>query len=215
MSRSFLIVLYIWLFIPVLSAQSDFKKELNIGVSQGMTISRVVFDPIVDQQVVIGYTGGLILRYISEPNLGLQIEAHYLQRGWLDEPKVSGNYQRNQEIIMIPFLTHLYFGKKTKLRLQFSAGPYMAYLLSDSEKNNVADTNEYEDYYGKSIANKIEFGFSGGLSVAFRTKLGIFELQGSYNHSLTNLFKPGDEEFVFLGSRPQTIAISLHYLIKI
>jgi len=180
-----------------------------------MAMSRMAFSPTVDQQLITGYTGGLMLRYITESQLGLQLEANYLQRGWLEEPKTSGTYKRNQEILAFPLMTHLYFGKQTKMRLQFVIGPYMAYLLGDSEKNNVTDTLEYKDYYGKAITRKIEFGYSGGVSVAFRTRLGVFELEGRYNHGLTNLFKPGEEEFIYLGSRPQTIGIAVHYLIRI
>jgi hypothetical protein len=112
-------------------------------------------------------------------------------------------------------MTYIYFGKQTKTRLQFVIGPYFAYLLSDSEIMTVSDSLEYNDYYEKPVARKVEFGFTGGIAVSFRTKLGIFELQGKYNHGLTNLFKPGTEEFIYLGSRPQTVDITLHYLVKI
>jgi len=212
MLKSVSIAIILWLVFLPLSAQPDFRKEFNIGLSQGIAINRVVFDPHVDQQLFIGYAGGLVLRYITEPNLGLQLEVNYLQRGWLEEPKTSGSYERSQEMIAIPVMTHIYFGKQTRTRLQFVVGPYIAYLLKDSEKNMVADTNEYNDYYGKSIAHKFEYGLTGGVAVAYRTRLGIFELQGKYNHGLTNLFKAGEEEFRYLGSRAQTVDISLHYL---
>jgi hypothetical protein len=215
MTRSLFLIFFAWLLAPVLSAQNDFKTEINIGLSQGAGISRVVFYPAVDQGLLVGYTGGLILRTITEPHLGMQLEANYLKRGWTEKYIASGTYRRNQEIITVPVMTYIYFGKLTKTRLQFVIGPYLAYLLSDSEIMTVTDTLDYKDYYGKSVAHKVEFGFSGGIGLSFRTKLGIFELQGKYNHGLTNLFKPGTEEFIYLGCRPQTVDITLHYLVKI
>jgi len=215
MTRFFIFLFFSWLLIPVLSAQTDFKTEINIGVSQGVGLSRVVFYPPVDQGLLIGYTGGLLLRTITEPHLGIQLEVNYLKRGWTEKFILSGDYSRNQEILTVPVMTHIYFGKKTKTRLQFVIGPYIAYLLSDSETMTITDTLEYKDYYGKSVAHNVEFGFSGGVAVSFRTKLGIFELQGKYNHSLTNLFTPGTEEFIYQGCRPQTVDITLHYLVNL
>jgi len=197
-----------------LSGQPDFKRDLNIGFSQGVAISRVSFDPAVDQELFTGYTGGLILRYITEPQLGIQIEANYLQRGWIEETDSSGRYKRSQEVLTFPLMTHFYAGKQTKARLQFVLGPYLAYLLSDSEKNGVNDINIYRDYYGISPTGKIEFGYSAGISVALRTKIGILELDMRYNHALTNLFKPGEKEIEYQGSRPQTVVFGFHYLVS-
>jgi hypothetical protein len=215
MNRFFLSLGFVLLLIPAVSAQNDFQMEINIGLSQGAGLSRVVFYPPVDQGLLTEYTGGLLLRTITEPHLGIQVEANYLKRGWTEKFIASGTYTRNQEILTFPVMTHIYFGKQTKTRLQFVIGPYIAVLLSDSENLTVSDTLEYKDYYGKSLAHKAEFGFSGGVGVSFRTKIGIFELQAKYNHGLTNLFEPGKEEFVYLGSRPQTIDITIHYLVKI
>ena len=75
----------------------------------------------------------LLLRTITEPHLGIQLEANYLKRGWTEKFILSGDYKRNQEILTVPVMTHIYFGKQTKTRLQFVIGPYIAYLLSDSE----------------------------------------------------------------------------------
>jgi hypothetical protein len=61
----------------------------------------------------------------------------------------------------------------------------------------------------------MEIGYLGGISIAYRTSLGIFELQGAYRHSLMNLFKPGTEAFEYNGSRPQSIGITMYYLVRL
>src|SRR4030043_1001046 len=132
MTRSLIFLVFIWLLIPASLAQTDFKTEINIGFSQGVGLNRMVFYPAVDQGLLVTYTGGLLLRTITETHLGIQLEANYLKRGWTEKFILSGDYERNQEIITVPVMTHIYFGKETRTRLQFVIGPYIAYLLSDS-----------------------------------------------------------------------------------
>jgi hypothetical protein len=175
----------------------------------------MAFDPVIHQHANIGYAGGLVFRYISEPKLGLQIEMNYIQRGWREPRGLLGSYERSMEVLEMPFLTHFYIGKQSRMRLQFTLGPYISYILSDTEKILVNDTSFYRDYYGMPYSQKVEMGFLGGISAALRTKAGIFEIQGNYSYCLTNLFKPGDEEFDFLITRPQTIFLSLRYLVRI
>ncbi|MBN2274613.1 MAG: PorT family protein [Bacteroidales bacterium] len=211
--RYYLVIFIIGFLLPGVKAQSVFKRELNIGLSQGAIASRMVFDPHVSQDLFYGYTGGLMVRFISESQLGIQLEVNYMQRGWLEETKTSGTYKRSQEMLTIPLMTHIYFGRKTKMRFQVTLGPYVGYLLKDAEEIHVADPGEYRDYYGKETARRLEFGFTGGISAAIRTRIGIFELEPRYSHCLTNMFKPGNEEFIYLGSRPHAISLSLHYLV--
>ena len=157
----------------------------------------------------------MIFRYISEPQLGIQIEANYIQKGWSENRDTLGNYRRQIDMLEFPFLTHFYIGKYSKFRYQIELGPYMSYLLKESETLGISDTSVYRDYYGKAVSEKFEFGYIAGISVGLRTHIGIFELQGIYSHSLINLFKPGREEFVYIGSRAQAIVISINYLIRL
>lgn len=211
----FFIPAFLVFFIsPGATAQSEFKKEFQLGVSQGIVLSRVDFNPHVDQQLIQGYAGGLIFRYISEPQLGLQLEVNYLQKGWNEDLGDYGTYSRQLDMLEVPFLTHFYAGKETRLRFQFILGPYVGYFLRTSEKIAVTDTFYYNDYYNKLISRKMEIGYLAGISFSYRTKLGIFELQGAYRHSLMNLFEAGDEAFVYNGSRPQSIGITVHYLVR-
>ncbi len=213
--RNFLILILNILFIATNYAQPDFKKEVNIGISQGFTMGRTFFEPFVEQELIYGYTGGVILRYISEPQLGIQFEFNYLQKGWRENKKDFGYYERYLEVLDFPVLTHFYIGRRTKARIHVELGPYLDYLLKDTEKNSVTDTIKYNAYYGKPVYRHVGLGYTAGLSFALRTRLGIFEIKGDYHHSLTNLFKAGNYEFPYRGSRPQAVIISLRYLVKI
>ncbi len=215
MRSLFFIILLNTLFVSIHAVQPGFRKEVNIGFSQGLTMGRTYFEPFVEQQFIYGYTGGIILRYISEPQLGIQFECNYLQKGWRENKKDRGYYERKLEVIDFPVLTHFYIGRTTKTRINIELGPYVDYLLKETEKNMVTDTAKYNDYYGRHVYRNFGLGYTAGLSFALRTRLGIFELKGDYHHSLTNLFKAGEEEFLYRGSRPQAVIISFRYLVKI
>ncbi len=213
--RSPTILIFNLFFVAIHAVQPDFRKEVNIGFSQGFTIGRAYFEPFVEQQFFYGYSGGIVLRYISEPQLGIQFECNYLQKGWREDSKDFGYYERTLEVLDFPVLTHFYIGRKTKARINIELGPYIDYLLKDTEKNRITDTARYNAYYGRPVYRNFGLGYTAGLAFALRTRIGIFELKGDYHHSLTNLFKAGEEEFPYRGSRPQAVIISFRYLVKI
>ena len=58
-----------------IQAQDKFKRELSLGASFGMTFSKVSFAQTkVQQKMKMGYTGGLTLRWITEKNLGSNMD---------------------------------------------------------------------------------------------------------------------------------------------
>ena len=76
-------------------AQSKFPQEVSVGASFGMNFSSVSFSPRVSTKMKQGYNGGLVLRWNSEKNLGLQTELNFSKQGWeeeFDAPKY--NYSR-------------------------------------------------------------------------------------------------------------------------
>lgn len=58
---------------------SQFQKEISVGIIQGTVYPTVNFDPIVTQEPILRYHGGLAIRYIAEPNVGIQAELTYSQ----------------------------------------------------------------------------------------------------------------------------------------
>ena len=79
---------YILFVIAVVSLQSglaqrsDYQPEFTVGVKGGTTLSRVSFTPTVTQSLLLGYTGGVSVRYIEEKFFGLIAEINFTQCGW-------------------------------------------------------------------------------------------------------------------------------------
>ena len=59
-----------------------FREEWAAGVTGGINYSTVFFAPKVHQSPMQGFNGGVALRWITERNLGLQLEAGFRQLGW-------------------------------------------------------------------------------------------------------------------------------------
>jgi hypothetical protein len=210
-------ILILVLLLPLkqsLVAQDPFEPNTYIGLHAGINLSRVSFTPSVKQKLLTSQSFGIILRHISEPHIGLQLEVNYAGKGWLEKLDSIGTYKRNLETIDIPIMAVFIAGSKT-VRFAFTLGPYLSYLRHEKETINIADTVDYRAYYLKPLVNKWEFGFTGGFSLEFHTKLGAFGIRASYNHSLTNLFPLNVKDFYFGGSRNQVINAGISYFIKL
>ena len=109
---------------------------MYIGLNGGMAASTVNFNPKVSQSFLIGYTGGLVFRQISQKSLGFQAELNYMQRGWQES---DGNYSRQLNFIELPIMTHFNFGKK--FRFFFNIGPKLGYLISENVLLNNQQTS--------------------------------------------------------------------------
>ncbi len=117
--RKISIFLCIFLFSANLFAQpSSEKPEIYFGTTQGISASMINFSPSVNQGMLLGYNGGLIFRHITEKNVGLQVELNFFQHGWKETDSI---YSRRLNYIELPFMTHIYFGNKS--RFFFNIGP--------------------------------------------------------------------------------------------
>lgn len=105
-------------FISPLYAQKEtFKGELYLGAGGGALFSKIDFVPSVPLAYKQGVFGGISAKYISEKNLGLLVELNYTQRGWKEEFDASSefSYNRSLNYVEMPFMTHIYGGKKNTL----------------------------------------------------------------------------------------------------
>ena len=105
---------YILFVIAVVSLQSglaqrsDYQPEFTVGVKGGTTLSRVSFTPTVTQSLLLGYTGGVSVRYIEEKFFGLIAEINFTQCGWNETFEEDPyTYTHTLNYVTIPFLTSL------------------------------------------------------------------------------------------------------------
>ena len=151
---------YILFVIAVVSLQSglaqrsDYQPEFTVGVKGGTTLSRVSFTPTVTQSLLLGYTGGVSVRYIEEKFFGLIAEINFTQCGWNETFEEDPyTYTHTLNYVTIPFLTHFFFGNHV-VRGFVNAGPQIGLLLGDSYKSNF-DIYNLPEFSQKSKVKEI------------------------------------------------------------
>lgn len=193
---------------PAQAQMGEQRHNFAIGVNGGVNLSSVQFMPNVKQKNLMGINGGFTARYISEKYFamicGAQLEVNFSQRGWdeyyQDYPHMS--YTRTMNYIEIPFLAHLAFGKERGLQFFIHAGPEIAFLLGDSEKQS-GDWDETlatgahieTEQHGKAIDNKFDYGITGGAGIELRTKAGNFIVEGRYYYALSDFYKNTKKDY--------------------
>jgi hypothetical protein len=193
-------------FTALLAQDRLIKPEMYVGVNFGATESQISFNPTVKQGYLQGYNGGLVFRYIAEKNVGTQVELNFSQRGWKES---TGLYTRQLNYIELPFMTHIFIGKKN--RFFFNIGPKVSYLISD--KLVVDQTTTIEPQYSK-IQNPFDYGLCGGLGLLFNIKGNIIQLDTRFNYSLNDIYSNKKTDF-FSNSNNMNLSCNLAWLLKI
>lgn len=213
-----------------LSAQNDpFKGELYVGAGAGGMATSIDFVPSIPQELVFSYQGGIAAKYVSEKHLGLAVELNFSKKGWKEEfdPEEGYAYQRSLTYLDVPFMTHVYFGNRTRFIL--NAGPQISFLIGENAVMNqaladhVASVQESdpgspigEPYKPMSEMKRVDYGLIGGLGLELRTGIGVFDLEGRYYFGLGDVFTSRrSEDAYFSRSAHRVITAKLTYYIPI
>lgn len=217
--------------LPATAQIGEARSNLSVGINGGVNLNSASFTPTIKQNSLMGITGGLTARYISEKYFamicGAQVELNVSQRGWdqlFEIPGENGEpvkdpsqiYTRKMTYIDIPFLAHLAFGRDRGLQFFIHAGPQIGFLISESEKiegvniDNLSNTQKA--VYGVKIQNKFDYGIAGGGGVELRTKkAGSFIVEGRYYFALSDFYSTTKKDY-FARAAHGTITIKLTYL---
>ncbi|MGD1893495.1 MAG: porin family protein [Cyclobacteriaceae bacterium] len=196
--RTLLLLSGLLFYIQSVQAQDSLNTYTKwaIGVKGGATFS---FITATDEEItrenaristIQGTTYGGVIRYMTEKNFGLQIEANYTEKGWeerfrslIDPTKIdpSRSYRVNLDYLEVPLLAYGYFGKRNG-KIFLNAGMYGAWLLSyDTEAAPSVDPDEITYEYLLADLNKFDVGVRGGAGLAVATKVGTFQLESTYS----------------------------------
>ena len=217
--------------LPATAQIGEARSNLSVGVNGGVNLNSVSFTPSIKQNSLMGITGGLTARYISEKYLamicGAQVELNVSQRGWdqlFEIPGENGEmvkdptqtYTRKMTYIDIPFLAHLAFGRDRGLQFFVHAGPQISFLIGESETISGVNmdqlSNTQKAVYGVKIQNKFDYGIAGGGGVELRTKkAGSFIVEGRYYFALSDFYSTTKKDY-FARAAHGTITIKLTYL---
>lgn len=172
--------------------------QWNVGLKAGVNITWINYEErfgqdLVEQEFKMGYMGGLTFQYFNQPNIGIQMEVLYIQKGFKTKLDTTSNiqYERTIDYLSLPMLMHAYIGKK-KFNMSIILGPFISYALSANEKFTQGDITNQQDYvWDREIDNRFEFGIQAGLGFRNSFRFGIIELEGMFTFGLTSIYKWG------------------------
>lgn len=204
-------------------AQTHYSSNVAIGVKGGADLSRVNFTPSVKQSFALGMNGGVTIRYIEENHFGLIAEVNFEQRGWNENfEEYPYKYTRTLNYIQIPFLAHIYFGRRGKFF--FNAGPEVGFLIGESTSANFDYNNlsQIKDFllrttyqYQLAAENKVDYGISAGLGGEFNlNRRNSIYIEGRFYYGLGNVLRSGRTEN-FRGSNSMSVMASIGYWFRV
>ncbi|MBR6538311.1 MAG: PorT family protein [Bacteroides sp.] len=221
--------LFIWLigllFCNYAQAQlGELRNNFAVGFNGGVNMNNVSFSPTVKQNSLMGITGGVTARYISEKYFsmicGAQLEVNFSQRGWDEfyEDFPDLKYTRTMNYVEIPFLAHIAFGKEPRgVQFFIHAGPQIGFFLSDNETfsdNWDSVTGGVTEQHKLQVENKFDYGIAGGAGFELRTKAGNFIVEGRYYYALSDFFGNTKKDY-FGRSAHMGLSVKLGYLFDI
>ncbi len=200
MKRLLTTIIAITLAIATKAQIEEPRNIFELGVSGGLNLSSMDFQPTVRQFRLQGLGGGISMRYTSEKYFSMicaaQLEVNFAQRGWEEDfdDKTKNSYSRCLNYVEIPFMAHLAFGKEPHgLQFFVNLGPQIGFLLDDSENYEgewaiESRPTATQAIYGKEINNKFDYGIVGGAGLELKTKAGNFFIEGRYYYGLGDIF---------------------------
>lgn len=132
----------------------QYRSEFAVGVNGGITLSTIAFTPEIPQDMLMGKTFGLTLRYTGEKYFNsicaIVAEVNYTQMGWKEsildkndqavinrQTGVAEEYSRVIDYIQVPFFARLGWGRERKgFQFFFQIGPQLGYFLSEKAEYN-------------------------------------------------------------------------------
>ena len=220
-------IVFLLLMLPLLlAAQTHYEGQISVGGKAGATLSRVNFNPTVQQTMLPGMTAGVMFRYIEEKNFGLIAELNLAQRGWKENMEESDyNYSHRFTCIELPIMTHIFFGSQ-RVKGFFNLGPELNVLVGDGISSNFdyenARTMEYflnnsrhVEQLTMKVKNRLDYGIcaGAGMELNLNAKHSLL-LEGRFYYGLTDVF-PNHKTDIFSSSNSMTIMVTLGYMYRL
>ena len=209
----------------------EHRSDLAIGVTGGITMNTVSFNPSVAQTMKISPMFGVAVRYNCEKYFtalcGLQMEIDYCNLGWKQNFKDSKtpdyHYKRDMHYIQIPIMARMAWGREHKGLMGFiMAGPQIGFVLGEKEDMSPELALESEllptsrkAQYGKACEKKFDYGITAGAGMEVNlAKAGHITLDARYTLSLADIFNNTKADY-FGRSANSTITIKVTYLFDV
>lgn len=221
------LTLIITAFLALLAtAQTHYEGTIAVGGKAGASLSRVNFNPSVEQTMLPGMTAGVMFRYVEEKNFGLIAELNLTQRGWKENFEESDyRYSHRFSYLELPIMTHIFFGNQ-RVKGFFNLGPELNVMLGNSINSNfsyeeadgldyfIDDTRHIEQMTMK-VNNRFDYGICGGAGMEINlTPKHSLLLEGRFYYGLTDVF-PNHKTDIFSSSNSMSITVTLGYFYRL
>lgn len=220
-----IMILLSLLTVSSASAQTHYDANVAIGAKAGMDFSRVFFTPHVTQSFNIGYTGGIMVRYVEENHFGIIGELGFAQRGWKENFEGAPyNYARTTDYAELAALAHVFFGRRA--RFFFNAGPQVGLFLGEKTKANFnpdemktlpdfPNVNRINEQMLLPVSHKIDYGISAAAGVEFNfTKRNSIFVECRFYFGLSNIM-PSQRADYFNGSNQMSLSATIGYWFRV
>lgn len=221
------LTLIITAFLALLAtAQTHYEGTIAVGGKAGASLSRVNFNPSVEQTMLPGMTAGVMFRYVEEKNFGLIAELNLTQRGWKENFEESDyRYSHRFSYLELPIMTHIFFGNQ-RVKGFFNLGPELNVMLGNCINSNfsyeeadgldyfIDDTRHIEQMTMK-VNNRFDYGICGGagMEINLNPKHSLL-LEGRFYYGLTDVF-PNHKTDIFSSSNSMSITVTLGYFYRL
>ncbi len=208
------------------TAQTHYEGTIAVGGKAGATLSRINFNPSVQQTMLPGMAAGVMFRYIEEKHFGLVAELNMTQRGWKENLEESDyNYSHRFTYLELPIMTHIFFGNQ-RVKGFFNLGPELNVMLGDGIKSNFAyqDAADMEYFINDTrhieqmtmdINNRFDYGIcaGAGMEINLNAKHSLL-IEGRFYYGLTDVF-PNHKTDIFSSSNSMTVSVTLGYFYRL
>ncbi len=208
------------------TAQTHYEGQISVGGKGGVSLSRVNFNPTVEQMILPGMTAGVMFRYIEEKHFGLIAELNMTQRGWKENLEESDyKYSHRFTYLELPIMTHIFFGNQ-RIKGFFNLGPEINVMLGNGIKSNFAyqDAADMEYFINDTrhieqmtmdIKNRFDYGICGGagMEINLNARHSLL-LEGRFYYGLTDVF-PNHKTDIFSSSNSMTVTVTLGYFYRL
>ncbi len=197
---------------------SKLSLRVQVGVAGGISANKVLFNPAVDQKLLLAPSSGLIVRVNEESTgtlkVGLQAEASYIRLGWEEkfDEKPDNAYRRTFDCVTIPLLTHIKI-RQRGLYAFLNLGPQFGFIIAEKTVKQGSDFTELQQRrYAQGLHGRFEWGLAGGPGFGFDAgRLGAFELEGRLYYGFHDLLNNRQQDPHGRSSN-LTLGVKLNYL---
>ena len=162
------------------------QKKTELGIKGSFGYADLTRD-VTGTKSILGFGGGGLLRFSLSPQISIQTEALFVQKGAKQDDSEGDAEELKLTYFEVPVLVVYQFPSKGTIRPSLFVGPAISMLLSaEIGSEDVTDTYESTDF-GIALGASIDFGTGSN---------GRIFLDGRYTTSVSNIVKDSGDNKV-------------------